>query len=146
MGDAAHACTPHQGQGAGMAFEDSWVLSEVLGRVLNGDKGEVGDMRKGEIGDNEGMKKGIECCLHAYDEIRRPRTQEMTRTSREMGVLLGFGEEGARRDVVKIKGDLDGRMGWIWDVDLRGEVDRGLEIARTKFRVEQSMHGKQQPE
>jgi 2-polyprenyl-6-methoxyphenol hydroxylase-like FAD-dependent oxidoreductase len=32
IGDAAHATTPHLGQGAGMAVEDSVVLAEELGR------------------------------------------------------------------------------------------------------------------
>jgi len=32
IGDAAHATTPHLGQGAGMAFEDSVVLAEELAR------------------------------------------------------------------------------------------------------------------
>lgn len=32
IGDAAHATTPHLGQGAGMAIEDSVVLGEELGR------------------------------------------------------------------------------------------------------------------
>ena len=31
IGDAAHATTPHLGQGAGMAIEDSLVLAEELG-------------------------------------------------------------------------------------------------------------------
>jgi 2-polyprenyl-6-methoxyphenol hydroxylase-like FAD-dependent oxidoreductase len=30
IGDAAHATTPHLGQGAGMAIEDSLVLAETL--------------------------------------------------------------------------------------------------------------------
>lgn len=32
LGDAVHATTPHMGQGAGMAFEDSIVLAEELAR------------------------------------------------------------------------------------------------------------------
>ena len=32
IGDAVHATTPHLGQGAGMAIEDSIVLSEELSR------------------------------------------------------------------------------------------------------------------
>lgn len=32
LGDAVHASTPHLGQGAGMAIEDSLVLAEELGR------------------------------------------------------------------------------------------------------------------
>ncbi len=33
IGDAAHATTPHLGQGAGMAIEDSLVLAEELGKA-----------------------------------------------------------------------------------------------------------------
>lgn len=33
LGDAVHATTPHLGQGAGMAIEDSIVLAEELGRA-----------------------------------------------------------------------------------------------------------------
>ena len=32
LGDAVHASTPHLGQGAGMAIEDSIVLAEEIGR------------------------------------------------------------------------------------------------------------------
>jgi len=35
IGDAAHATTPHLGQGAGMAIEDAIVLSEELTREGN---------------------------------------------------------------------------------------------------------------
>ena len=38
LGDAAHASTPHCGAGAGMAIEDSYVLSTLVGRVgIDGD-------------------------------------------------------------------------------------------------------------
>jgi len=33
IGDAAHACAPHLGQGAGMAIEDAVVLAEELGQA-----------------------------------------------------------------------------------------------------------------
>jgi 2-polyprenyl-6-methoxyphenol hydroxylase-like FAD-dependent oxidoreductase len=35
LGDAAHATTPHLGQGAGMAIEDSLVLAEELAAQNN---------------------------------------------------------------------------------------------------------------
>lgn len=35
LGDAVHATTPHLGQGAGMAIEDSIVLAEELARAAN---------------------------------------------------------------------------------------------------------------
>jgi hypothetical protein len=33
-------------------------------------------------------------------------------------------------DLAKIKENLDSRLSWIWDVDLLGEVERGIAIAR----------------
>lgn len=118
MGDAAHATTPHQGQGAGMAFEDSLILSGILGHVW-GEEGSVhGDQ----------MDAKVQACLHAYDVVRRSRTQKVTATSREMGQIIGFAGEGIGRDLGRLKGNLDSRMDWIWNVDLAGEISRGIEI------------------
>ena len=38
IGDAAHASTPHLGQGAAMAIEDAVVLAELAGQGLAGDR------------------------------------------------------------------------------------------------------------
>ncbi|EPE35131.1 FAD/NAD(P)-binding protein [Glarea lozoyensis ATCC 20868] len=125
MGDAAHATTPHQGQGAGMAFEDSLVLSNILGQVLN-----EAPTQESEVQETVHMNKCIESCLQAYDEVRRLRTQKVTATSREMGEIIGFAGKGIGRDLGKLKANLDVRMNWIWDVDLPGEITRGVVIAR----------------
>jgi salicylate hydroxylase len=122
LGDSAHATTPHQGQGAGMVFEDSLIMSGILGKILNEDS-KAGKTKRE-------MNARIEACFRAYDEVRRPRTRALTRTSREMGEIFGFEGEGIGRNLEKMKKNLDGRMSWIWDVDLLGEVDRGIEIAR----------------
>jgi len=54
--------------------------------------------------------------------------------SREMGEIVGFRGEGTGRVLEKMKKNLDERMSWIWDVDLLGEVNRGIEIARGGFK------------
>jgi salicylate hydroxylase len=128
MGDAAHATTPHQGQGAGMAFEDSFILSSILGKILNEPRTVPG--AQNEESERLSRNAKIELCFRAYDEVRRPRTQAVTRTSREMGEVLGFAGEGIGRDLVKMKANLDTRMNWIWDVDLLGEVEKGVRIAK----------------
>ena len=61
-GDAAHASTPHQGAGAGMALEDAYVLSNLLGAVEK--------------------SSDIEREFRAFDAVRRPRTQKLVATSR----------------------------------------------------------------
>ncbi|TVY58140.1 6-methylsalicylic acid decarboxylase atA [Lachnellula suecica] len=130
MGDSAHATTPHQGQGAGMAFEDSLILSGILGAVL---KEPVNTRPRSGVQDTE-MNSRLKACFRAYDQVRRPRTQEVTRTSREMGEIISFSGEGIGSDLEKIKANLDARMGWIWDVDLEAEVERGIEIAREELK------------
>ncbi|EXJ79532.1 hypothetical protein A1O3_07811 [Capronia epimyces CBS 606.96] len=124
LGDSAHASTPHQGQGAGMAFEDALVLSGILGKMLeNGCGG-----HKSEATATTTTK--IEACFRAYDAVRRPRTQELCRTSREMGEMVEFVLPGIGSDLAKMKANLDIRMKWIWDLDLQAEVQRGVDIAK----------------
>ncbi|KAI1612438.1 hypothetical protein EDD36DRAFT_236733 [Exophiala viscosa] len=122
MGDAAHASTPHQGQGAGMAFEDSFVLSGVLGKVL-------GPSREGAEASASTVNAKIEACFRAYDAVRRPRTQKLCKTSREMGEMIEYVAPEFGDDLAKIKDNLDQRMDWIWDVDLPAEVQRAIDIA-----------------
>ena len=107
LGDAAHASTPHQGAGAGMAFEDAYVLSRLLGEVGKAEKG-----------------VGVEGVFRAYDEVRRPRTQKLVGTSRQVMGVYSMIDEEIGEDLRKMKRDVDERHRWIWEVDLPGEVER----------------------
>ncbi|KAL3448200.1 hypothetical protein BJX65DRAFT_276075 [Aspergillus insuetus] len=98
LGDAAHATTPHQGSGAGMAIEDAFVLSRLLGHVRE--------------------KSQLEAVFKAYDAVRRPRTQRLVETSRDAGYLYQFQKPGVGDNVEALRADLDGRMRWVWDIDL----------------------------
>ncbi len=62
LGDAAHAMTPHLGQGACQALEDAVVLAALL-----------------DAGDDIGG------ALATYDRVRRPRTRSVARMSRLSG-------------------------------------------------------------
>ncbi len=62
LGDAAHAMTPHLGQGACQAIEDAVVLGKLLTPA--------GDLDQ---------------ALAAYDRARRPRTASVAKTSRMSG-------------------------------------------------------------
>ncbi|KAI0898848.1 mannitol 1-phosphate dehydrogenase [Annulohypoxylon nitens] len=108
LGDAAHATTPHQGSGAGMCVEDSFILSSLVGEAKS-----VQDLDK---------------VFKAYDEIRRPRTQKLVETSREAGMLYEFELEGD--DLEAIEKNFKSRMSWIWDADLQQELEKALEIFR----------------
>ncbi|PWY92297.1 FAD/NAD(P)-binding domain-containing protein [Aspergillus heteromorphus CBS 117.55] len=105
-GDAAHASTPHQGAGVGMAFEDVCVLSRLLGEVKE--------------------KRDLERAFRAYDAVRRSRTQRLVITSRDAGPLYQCQKEDVFDDVEKFREDLDERMWWIWDLDLEAHLEEAL--------------------
>ncbi|EON68907.1 hypothetical protein W97_08165 [Coniosporium apollinis CBS 100218] len=108
QGDAAHGSTPHQGSGAGMAIEDSYVLSNLVAAVEDA--------------------SGIESAFEAFDAVRRERTQRLVKTSREAGQLYDFELPGVLDDVEKIRKNLDGRMGWIWYEDMQAELEKGKRL------------------
>ena len=98
MGDAAHATTPYQGQGAGQAIEDALVLATLLA--------EVSDLRM------------IQNAFLAYDQVRRMRTQRVVSTSRDSGQLVGMRAEGVGSDLEKMRELLSFRVHWIWNRDM----------------------------
>ncbi|KAL8832924.1 MAG: hypothetical protein Q9170_004652 [Blastenia crenularia] len=108
MGDAAHAMTPFQGQGAGQAIEDSCVLQALLGKVHD--------------------PKHIPYALSAYDQVRRPRGERVVRTSRETGYLTTMQLDGVGQDVSKIKENLEERMHWIWHRNIQAQNQAALDL------------------
>jgi len=99
LGDCAHASTPHQGAGAGMAIEDAAVLSTLLGHI------------------KEPNPAILTKVFQAYDQSRRPRSQKLVTTSRDAGYLYDFQKEGILDDPQKLRDDIEQRMRWIWDID-----------------------------
>lgn len=63
LGDSAHATTPHMGAGAGMAIEDAYILSGLLGSVRS--------------------STDVERVFQAYDTARRARTQDIISRSKD---------------------------------------------------------------
>jgi salicylate hydroxylase len=112
IGDAAHAATPHQGAGAGQAFEDALVLAKLL------------------ADENIKTADDIEQAFAAFDAIRRPRTLKIVDTSRENGEICMKKGEETGADLTKIKKNLEKRFDWIWYDDLNGQVEE----ARGKLR------------
>ncbi|KAE8442284.1 hypothetical protein EG329_003484 [Mollisiaceae sp. DMI_Dod_QoI] len=108
LGDAAHASTPHQGAGAGQAIEDAFILSNLLGQV--------------------GSMKEIEKAFHAYDAVRRPRSQKIVATSRDAAKIYEFEDENLGTDLDLIKRTLETRYNWIWDEDLHQQLRKAQEI------------------
>jgi 2-polyprenyl-6-methoxyphenol hydroxylase-like FAD-dependent oxidoreductase len=77
IGDAAHACAPHLGQGAGMAIEDAVVLAEEMGR-----------------------DQGVGTALAQFMARRRARVEYIWRTSEELANAEISGDAGIDRRVL----------------------------------------------
>ncbi|KAI4906707.1 hypothetical protein J4E90_010166 [Alternaria incomplexa] len=104
VGDAAHASTPHQGAGAGMCIEDVYVLSELLSQCH--------------------AKTTLEKVFHAYDAVRRPRSQKLVKTSKEAGMLWEFEGEGVGDDLEALRINAQSRMAWIWDHEISDDLTK----------------------
>lgn len=115
LGDAAHASTPHQGAGAGQAIEDVHVLAELLGdaRVLR--------------------REHVKAAFHAYDAIRRPRSQWVVSTSRDMGHMLSLSLGTVCPGEVELKHRLNERMALLWDLDILGQADIARRVMLQHF-------------
>jgi len=100
IGDAAHATSPHAGQGASIALEDAYRLAQTL-------KGEA------EIGS----------AFQAFEGERRPRAEKMVALARRNGNRKReFGRTGAwiRDHVIKLMLPLSARsQDWIYGYDVR---------------------------
>jgi 2-polyprenyl-6-methoxyphenol hydroxylase-like FAD-dependent oxidoreductase len=71
LGDAAHAMTPNQGQGAAMAVEDAWALAQAL-------------------------SAGAEGALERYRRVRHGRVRTVQLDSRRLGGLAHWESPAAR--------------------------------------------------
>jgi salicylate hydroxylase len=108
-GDAAHATTPHQGAGAGMCIEDSYILANLVKEANNVEE--------------------LEKAFKAFDQVRRKRTQKNVKTSHEAGTMYDF--ELLGDDIEKIEESFMTRMRWIWDIDLKAQLEEGRKIMKS---------------
>ncbi|KAL9084200.1 MAG: hypothetical protein Q9165_008186 [Trypethelium subeluteriae] len=114
LGDAAHSSTPHLGAGSGMAFEDGYILSNLLGVYFEA-------RRRHDF-------LGLERILDAYDSVRRERTQTLVNFSRDIGRMLELQDDSVRDDEESISRLLQTRYNWIWRYDLRESLTKAKEM------------------
>jgi len=101
LGDSAHATTPHLGAGAGMAMEDAYLLSSLIASV--------------------GSIARIKRAFEAYDAVRRPRTQDCIRKSREAAMAMDFLLPETIDDTSALKQALEVPYSWLWHNDLKSQ-------------------------
>lgn len=108
LGDAAHATTPHQGAGAGMCIEDSYILANLIKDANNTEE--------------------LQRAFSAFDQVRRERTQKNVTTSYEAGKLYDFELFGD--DLDKVEENFRHRMNWIWDIDLEAQLTQAQKLMK----------------
>ncbi|KAI0834446.1 FAD/NAD(P)-binding domain-containing protein [Hypoxylon sp. FL0890] len=106
VGDAAHAMTPWQGFGAGMAIEDAMVLRRLF--------------------DNITSPKEIGAVFKAFDAVRRSRCERIIHSSRETGMIFCGQNEDIRLDVNKFRDSLASRWECIDAIDYQSHEDEAL--------------------
>lgn len=114
VGDAAHAAAPWQGASTGMMIEDVLVLSTLLGQATSTAEAVT--------------------ALETYDEVRRPRTQQIVNSSRETGTILtGSGKETGM-DLKKLQEKLLPRWDFIVNFDIGNHVDDARQRLHNKLK------------
>ncbi|KAF2177526.1 mannitol 1-phosphate dehydrogenase [Zopfia rhizophila CBS 207.26] len=104
LGDSAHATTPHLGAGAGMAMEDAYILSNLIASMNSTDE--------------------IEKAFHAFDAVRRPRTQQLIENSLVAGLATDFIMPGIEDDVDLLKGEFEAWYKWLWHEVLEYQLEK----------------------
>ncbi|KAJ3494787.1 hypothetical protein NLG97_g3848 [Lecanicillium saksenae] len=110
MGDAAHAMSPWQGSGAGMAIEDAAVLGALLGQVK--------------------APEEISVAFRAYDQVRRPRDQRVVDSSNVTGRMMCLQGAAASVDATGLLGLLGSRWDFIYKFDIHDEIRRAVSLAK----------------
>ena len=72
----------------------------------------------------------VVAAFECFDSVRRPRAQKIVLTSREAGDIYALKGDGTGRELRDIVASLNTRFLWIWEHDLRQDI----EVAVEKFR------------
>lgn len=108
LGDAAHATTPHMGAGAGMAIEDAFILGRLLGCAQD--------------------SVAIPRVLEIYDSVRRPRTQEVVRESKDNVARYIAISDAEGENLEWLKEESHSKFWTIFDFDLKQSLSDAMSV------------------
>ncbi|XDG06785.1 hypothetical protein ABKA04_006400 [Annulohypoxylon sp. FPYF3050] len=107
-GDAAHATTPWQGSGAGLAVEDAMVLGTLFREVTS--------------------SKDIPAAFKAYDQIRKPRCQRVIDSSREIARIFCGRNPEIGLDPDKLREAIRPRWDFIHELDMEAHKAEAIRL------------------
>ncbi|KAF2804089.1 putative monooxygenase [Mytilinidion resinicola] len=105
IGDSVHSTLPHQGQGACMAIESGFALAQVLSNWQSAD---------------------TEGAFQFFQDLRKPRTDKITKTSYETGKLASADIPEELWSQTFSPGAVAERMRWVMEYDLLAELSNRL--------------------
>ncbi|KAI1080680.1 FAD/NAD(P)-binding domain-containing protein [Whalleya microplaca] len=108
FGDAAHASLPFAGNGAAQALEDAAVLDYLFAHVQRPDQ--------------------IGCALHAFDQVRRPRSQAVVDIARKFGRIYAYAEDGMHEDPARMRRFFGDMAAFTNEFDVREQNERALDV------------------
>lgn len=108
IGDAAHCMMPWQGAGAGAgaALEDAMVLETLLKEVKE--------------------PAQIEHAFKAFNQVRRPRTQQMVESSAIMGLMFCGRGPAIGLDPDKLREGMASKWDFIYGLDMKEHKKEAL--------------------
>lgn len=98
IGDAAHATTPWQGAGAGLALEDAMVLAALFSNIS--------------------QPEDINAAFKAFNALRRPRGQQVIDSSNGTGLIMCGQDPDLGLNAEKLVQGLLPRWGFIFGLDM----------------------------
>ncbi|KAI3400409.1 hypothetical protein diail_3426 [Diaporthe ilicicola] len=126
-GDAAHACGPHLGAGAGFGIEDALLLAELLRAVQDG-VAVAGDGGGGGAGETS-VGARLAAAFEVYSDMRYGRTQWLVKHTRDAVDLFQWRDRELSRDPDRFGREITWRFHEIWYYD----VDKMVQEAREKL-------------
>ncbi|KAI7776177.1 hypothetical protein LA080_005749 [Diaporthe eres] len=129
-GDAAHACGPHLGAGAGFGIEDALVLAELIQAVRDADA--VLENGRGDGGgDKRTVGARLATAFEVYSDVRYGRTQWLVKHTRDAVDLFQWRDRALSRSADDFDREITWRFHEIWHHD----TDKMVEEARQKLRA-----------
>ena len=109
-GDAAHACAPHHGAGAGCGVEDALALGIVMDEVTS------------TLASGKARRKNaaLTAAFRAYDAARRERSQWLVQSARHICETYEWADLSCGSDPDKCLKEIEWRAHKIWDFDIDG--------------------------
>ncbi|EJT99715.1 FAD/NADP-binding domain-containing protein [Dacryopinax primogenitus] len=107
LGDAAHAMTPHMGNGASQGIEDVHLLAHLLSHPNL-------------------TKSTVSAALNAYELVRKHRVQRVKELSYDTGRPWELSAPGVGDDTREFERVARETMDWVWRVDIGKQVQRAV--------------------